>query len=133
MVALLAQLAECQLDAGKAGEAEHTAHQSLDRARELLPAGNPRLGSSLYALARTQMAQERPTDAEPLLREALAVRATNFPPHDPRILEIKVALIDTLQSLGRNAEANQLRAAIAPMLSESSSPYARTLLQRLSD
>jgi eukaryotic-like serine/threonine-protein kinase len=131
MIALLAQLAESQLDAGMIGEAEQSARQALDRARELLPAGNPRLGASLFALARARLAQERPSDAEPLLREALGVRKANFPSHDPRILEIQVALVDTLDALGKTGDARRLRSEIEPLLDRSSSAYARTLRSRL--
>jgi eukaryotic-like serine/threonine-protein kinase len=133
MVALLAQLAECQLDSGMTGEAEQSARKALDRARELLPAGNPRLGASLFALARARLAQERPVDAEPLLREALAVRKANFPSHDPRILEIQVGLVDTLNALGRTVDSNRLRAELEPLLAQTPSAYARILRSRLPD
>jgi tetratricopeptide (TPR) repeat protein len=133
IVVLQGQLAECQLDAGMTGDADHSARQALDRARELLPAGNPRLGASLFALGRVRIAQERPLEAEALLREALEVRRVNYPAHDLRILEIRVALVDAFDTLGKYKDATDLRQEIEPLLVRSPSAYARTLRSRLPD
>jgi serine/threonine-protein kinase len=85
----------------------------------------------LFALARANLALKRPEAAEPLLREALAVRTPGYPASDPRVLEVKVALVNALEMLGRVNEQRKLRAEIEPQLKASSSPYAADLRGRL--
>ena len=82
-------------------------------------------------MGRVELAQERAADAEPLLREALAVCSPPHPPDDPRVLEVKVALVNALTMLGKTSEAQDLRSEIAPLLKASSSPYAKDLIERL--
>jgi serine/threonine protein kinase len=126
-----AQLAEAQLDAGDAQQAQATAAVALSIARRVLPAHNWQLGTALFALARAEAALGHATVAEPLLREALAVRSPPHPADDLRVLEVKVALANALVNLGDADEARALTAAIEPALRASSSPYATDLRARL--
>lgn len=133
LAALLAQLAESQLDAGDAAAAEAGATNALAMAREVLPANNLRLGTSLFALARARLALGLAATAEPLLREALAVRSPPYPSEDPRVLEVQVALVSALQALDKPGEAEALRRQIGPVLEALATPYAENLLARLAD
>lgn len=131
VVALLhAQLAEAELDAGDAAMAQATASKALELARAALPAHNIGLANALFALARAELALERGAVAEPLLREALAVRSP-LAPHDPRVLEIKVALTRAIEARGGDVEAAALRAELEPLLGASGSLYAADLRKRL--
>ncbi|MEO7064278.1 MAG: protein kinase, partial [Dokdonella sp.] len=132
VVALVkAQLAEAQLDAGSAQDGRATAASALAVARSVLPAGNWQLGTSLFALARCELALGNAAAAEPLLRDALAVRNPPHPADDLRVLEVKVALANAIAALGRNDEAGALIANIEPALRDSPAPYAADLRARL--
>jgi serine/threonine-protein kinase len=123
--------AEAELDAGRIDAAEQTAASALAAARRLLPSGNFRLGLPLYALGRARLAAGRSAAAEPLLREALAVRSPPYPAHDPRVLEVEVALARALRELHRGSEADALQATIEPVLAASTTSYAADLRARL--
>lgn len=127
-----AQLAEALLDAGDAPTARTSAELGLTLARKALPEKNYQLGSPLYALARADLALGHPDTAEPLLREALAVRSPPYPADDPRVLEVKVALVNALEAQHKDDEARALRGTIEPVLQASKSPYSVDLLERLS-
>ncbi|HET6546440.1 MAG TPA: serine/threonine-protein kinase [Rhodanobacteraceae bacterium] len=131
LAGLQAQLAEAEFDAGDARGAQATATSALTMARKVLPPRNYRLGAPLFALARADIALGRAADAEPLLREALAVRSPPYPADDPRVLEVKVALAVALRALHRGGEARAIEADIDPMLGASTSPYAADLRARL--
>lgn len=126
-----AYLGEAQLDGGDAVGAEITAGEALATAREALPAAHYRLGTPLFALARVRLAQGKAGAAEPLLREALQVRGQVHPPHDPRMLEVEVALVQALDALDRRSEAQSLRSRIEPLLQPASSAYIAALRARL--
>jgi serine/threonine-protein kinase len=128
---LQAQLSEAELDAGDPVKAQATATRALASGRSALPPHNYRLGSPLFALARAELALGHATNAESLLREALAVRSPPHPSTDPRVLEVKVALINALEAQHRQDEADDLRAGIEPLLAASKSPYAVDLRARL--
>jgi serine/threonine-protein kinase len=128
---LQAQLAEAELDAGHAAAADATATAALAAARTTFPAGNVRIGSALFAAGRARLALRRAGDAEPLLREALAVRRPPLVDGDPRVLEVEVALVNALAALGKSAEAETLAARIRPLLKASATPYAADLGARL--
>jgi serine/threonine-protein kinase len=131
VVALLhAQLAEAELDAGDAAKAQATASRALELARAALPAHNIGLANALFALARAELALEHAAVAEPLLREALAVRSP-LASHDPRVLEVKVALARAIEARGIGVEAVALRAELEPLLAASGSLYADDLRKRL--
>jgi len=89
------------------------------------------LGAPLFALARAELALENAAAAEALAREALAVRSRLLPPHDPRVLEVQVTLINALAAQQRKAEADSLRAEIEQPLKKLASPYANTLRERM--
>ena len=131
VVKLYAQLAEAELDAGYPQRARAAAAHALELGRASLPKGNHRLGYPLFALARVELAQEQADAAEPLLREALAVRNPPHPADDPRVLEVKVGLVDALTMLGKTDEAQALRGEIEPLLKASPPPYANELIERL--
>ena len=129
--AAAAELAETQLDAGDADAALASAQASLVQAREALPKRHYLLAMPLFALARVEIAKHRYAEAEPLLREALAVRSPVEPPSDPRVMEIKVALVDALEGTGQTNEAHALREDLQARLRASHTPYATDLLARL--
>jgi len=132
MLAILqARLAEAELDAGHRAEAEAMATSALALARKALPAGNFRLGTALFSLARVKLAIADATAAESLLREALTVRSSVHPANDPRILEVKVALVNALTAQQKTAEAQNLAAEIAPLLRSPTYPYLADLRARL--
>ena len=129
---LLAQLSMAQLDAGDAPKALATATRSVAMARTLFRPGQIGLGTPLFALARAELKLDHAEVAEPLLREAIAVRSPPNPAGDPRVVEIQVALVNALDALGRVDEARSLHSAIDPLLEASSSPYAPILRRQLS-
>lgn len=124
-------LAEAELDNGDPERAKAIAAHALDMARTFLPRGNYRLGTPLFVLARCELALQRPAAALPLLREAYSVRNPLFPPHDSRMLEVKVSLAAALAGLKQIKEAHALMDEIEPLLSASTSPYASDLQARL--
>ena len=126
-----AQLAEAQLDAGDAHRAQSTATVALAIARHVLPANNWQLGTALFALTRTELALGHANAAEPLLREALAVRSPPHPANDLRVLEVKVSLVSALSAQSKNDAARTLRSDIEPLLKTLASPYAADLRERL--
>jgi serine/threonine-protein kinase len=85
----------------------------------------------LLALARANLALGHASEAAPLLRETLAACSPPYPPNDPRVLEIKVALVNALDALGRADEARTLRGNLEPLLKASASPYLADLRQQL--
>jgi serine/threonine-protein kinase len=127
---LEAQLSEAELDAGQPAQAHETAAGALTMARTALPPRNIGLGQPLFALARAKLALERADEAEPLLREALAVRSPPLRADDLRVLEVESSLAQALAMLGRADESRALRGEIEPLLNASPSPYARDLLAR---
>lgn len=131
LATLQARLAEAELDAGNLAEAHATAIGALALARKALPAGNFRLGPPLFALARVELAMASAGEAESLLHEALALRSAVHPANDPRILEVKVALVNALTTQKKTDEARKLTAEIEPLLLASITPYAADLRERL--
>jgi tetratricopeptide (TPR) repeat protein len=131
LAGLQAQLSEAQLDAGDARAAEATAAAALAVDRRVLPIGNFRFGPPLFALARAKLALGKASEAEPLLREALAVGSPPHPDDDPRILEVKVGLVNALRAQDKHGDATRLAVTIEPLLAASTSPYAADLRARL--
>ncbi|MGA9342241.1 MAG: serine/threonine-protein kinase [Rhodanobacteraceae bacterium] len=128
---LQAQLSEAQLDTGDPVSAEKTACEALNLSRRALPPGNYQLGIELFALARAEFSLGKLGSTESLLREALAVRSPPHPADDPRVLEVKVSLVEALTALGKNDEARRLTVEVEPILRASRSPYAADLLKRI--
>lgn len=129
----LTQISLTALDSGDAASVHATAEKALAMARDTFPPGNSALASPIYALARADLAVGQPTQAEPLLREALALRCKNGPPEDPRVLQIEVALVGTLDALGKSKEAEALRGEIRPILRSQHTPAAAESLAQLND
>lgn len=127
----LAELASTQLEAGDADSAARSADEALNLARKAYPPKHYMLGVPLYAMARIRNALGRPQEAEPLLREALDVRSPPHPRSDPRVLEVKVELIDVLMKLARSDEARAMRADIESDLRSLDTPYGADLRSRL--
>jgi len=128
---LQSQWAEAELDAGNSADALKIATRALEMARRAMPPRNYRLGGPLFAQARAELAGGHPERAEPLLREALAVRSPPYPGSDLRVLEVKASLAATLAALQRESDAQALRSEIEPLLKASPSPYAKDLLERM--
>ncbi|HEV7491001.1 MAG TPA: tetratricopeptide repeat protein, partial [Rhodanobacteraceae bacterium] len=128
---IVARLSLAQLEAGDPATARATASDSVTMARAVFPHGHLNLSTPLFALGRADLATGHADDAEPLLREAIAVRSPPFPAEDPRVLEVKVALVNALDALGRADEARELRAEIEPPLKASASSYAADLRTQL--
>jgi len=131
-VVALAGLSETELDGGDAAAAQASGEASLALARKILPSGHFLIATPLFALARAELAARRFAEAEPLLREALSLRAIE-PAGDPRVLEVKVALVDALEGQGRAAETRPLREEVEGPLRASRSPYAADLRARLAE
>lgn len=127
----LADLSAAQLDAGDASAARVSAESAVAAARKVYPQGHYRLGLPLFALGRAELALEHAAAAEPLLREALAVRSPPYAADDPRVLEVQVALVGALREQGKRADAAELRAQIEPVLKSSPSAYLADLRTRL--
>jgi serine/threonine-protein kinase len=128
---LLARLSLAELDAGDATTARATAADSVAMARSVFTPKHLNLSTPLLALGRADLAEGHADEAEPLLREALAVRSPPFPPGDPRVVEVKVFLVEALEALGRTEESAAIRSEIEPLLNASRSPYESDLLARL--
>jgi tetratricopeptide (TPR) repeat protein len=128
---LLARLSLAQLDSHDAATARTTAVASVAMSRTVFTPKHLNLSTPLLALGRADLALGHADEAEPALREALAVRNPPFPAGDPRVLEVKVFLVEALEALGRTEEAVAMRAEIEPLLKASASPYESDLLARL--
>ena len=113
---LVAQRCEVELDAGDVAAAKASADEALTFADRAYPQDDFRRAFALFAAARVALAEARPADAEPLLRRALALRASPHPVTHPRVLEVEVALVQSLAAQGKNDEAQRLRHALAPRL-----------------
>ncbi len=130
---LMAQFSEAALDAGDLVEARSAAAKALATARGVAHPDSPRLPASLFAMARVQLADGNAHAAELLLHEALAIRSQWLPEHDPRILELKVALAQACAAQGRIEEADAMAAPLRIALQGSTSPYAADLRARLAN
>jgi tetratricopeptide (TPR) repeat protein len=128
---MLAQRSLAELDAGNADAAHEMAEAAVRMTAEVFPADSPKRAAELFVLARTDLATGRAKDAEPLLREAAALRSPPLPADDLRVLEVNVYRVVALASLGRADEARELRAAIEAPLKASKSPYATELIRLL--
>jgi tetratricopeptide (TPR) repeat protein len=95
-----------------AGEAEALAQSALDIFREVYAASStddPDVVNALRQLAAARIAQSRPRDALPALREALAVSSRLKPPPQPADLaDTKARLGACLAALGQFDEAEPL-------------------------
>ncbi len=127
---LLAQRSEAELDAGDVGAARASAEEALSFADRAYPADDFRRGFALFAAARVALAESRHAAAEPLLRQALALRSPPHPATHPRVLEVEVALVQSLAAQDKHDEAKSLRATLASRLA-GNHPYHILLRKRL--
>jgi pentatricopeptide repeat protein len=82
--------------------------EALDLMRRASPAGHPNTATCLFQLATALIRRGRKAKAEPLLREALAIRQATLAPPDPLLAESYNALASTLCDLGDFSEAESL-------------------------
>jgi serine/threonine-protein kinase len=129
--AVLVALSEVHIATGARADALAAARSAVELARRAYPPGHSQLGASLYALGRAHLALGDAAAAEPMLREALTVRSPPYPPADPRVLEVKVALVAALREQHRTQDADVIAGELRPLLRASTSPYARDLEGRL--
>lgn len=129
---LLAELSAAELDDGDAATAQAHGDAALTMARRVFPAGNIDIAIPLLALADADLALGDAGHAEPLLREALALRQAHYVAGDPRVLEVEVAMIRGLAATGQNDQAVALRAQVDRRLSALRTPLAADLRARLS-
>ena len=85
-----------RLQGDPTGAESHLA-RALEILRLRLPEAHPQLVDCLLPLARIRLENGRPDEAEPLLREALAVLEASAP-EDPRRAEVERLLDDRLQA-----------------------------------
>ncbi|HET9818006.1 MAG TPA: serine/threonine-protein kinase [Rhodanobacteraceae bacterium] len=126
-----ARLANALLAHGEADAALVQASEALAIADRVLPPDNWQRAPLWLARGRVELAMAQPAAAEAALRRALALCGPLHPGHDPRVLEVKVALIRALAMQGKVADAASLRAEVEPALSASSSSYLAALRERL--
>jgi tetratricopeptide (TPR) repeat protein len=100
---------------GHPGAAESGLRAALAAARRF-GAGDPRLPVSLDALAAFYRLQGRFDQAEPLCREALALKERMHGPDDPNVASTLGDLAEISRALGRPDEAGQYQARAAAIL-----------------
>ena len=106
----LQSLAHEQQLLGALDSARVNYERAVDLQRRVLAAGDPNRGFALTGLGRVLVEAGRPAEAEPYLREALAVRRGGLPADHWFIAATELALGDCLARLGREAEAEPLLA-----------------------
>jgi eukaryotic-like serine/threonine-protein kinase len=72
-------LAWVLLEQGKLAQAEKLFRQTLTARRKFSPADDPNLANALIGLGFTLIKLDRPTEAEPLLREAMEIEQKKAP------------------------------------------------------
>jgi tetratricopeptide (TPR) repeat protein len=90
-------------------DAESLARAAFNDLRRDRPAGDPEIADSASALGRILLAKGSLADAEPLLRDAVAVRRERFGPRAFPTTRTAGALIDLLERTNRPAEAAAVR------------------------
>jgi serine/threonine-protein kinase len=126
-----AQAALTLLDDHQARQAHAQAAAAMAIGARVLPPGNWQWAPALLALGRAELALGHAAAAETALRRGLALRDPLQPASDPRVLELRVALIRALDMQHKDGEATAQRAAIEPLLARTAAPYAMALRQRL--
>ncbi len=102
-----------QTDPARGGERSEALGKVLDRGAELLASGRfasePLMRARLLgAIGQVYRSQDRLAEAEPLLRESLAIRRRHLPPGDEWIAVSCSNLAITLRDLGSYPEARSL-------------------------
>lgn len=116
-----ASLATLLWEQGVYEEAEQLARTALALRRKLLPPDHPDLANSIYGVA-AMIVDRVPEEAEPLLREVLAIRQAAFSKEDMRVVLATGRLGDCLRRLGRYDEAESLLLASYAMANETQGP-----------
>jgi len=91
-----------ELDRGHYADAESGSRRSLDKLRQIGGNDAPAVASALIEVAEDRVFQRDPKSAEPLLREALAIRQKTF------IIAAETRLGEALVSEGKAAEAEPI-------------------------
>ena len=91
--------------------AEAMYRDALTRLERALPARHPQLEPIQIGLGRELMRKQRPSDAEPVLRQAWESRTARLGANDPRSAEAQVRLGLCLAALERHDEARPLLTA----------------------
>jgi eukaryotic-like serine/threonine-protein kinase len=99
-------LAEAYESLGRFSQAERLHLDVLVRRRETVPTDDPLLAGDLAQLSRNLLRQARGSEAEPLLREALAIRAKGTP-DDWEHYDAMSLLGESLLGQGRYGEAER--------------------------
>ena len=97
-----------ELDRGHYGDAESLSRQSLEKLRKLAGNDAPAVSLALIEVAEDRMFQHDPKGAEPLLREALAIRQKKYPPGHANIISAQTRLGEALVGEGESAQAEPI-------------------------
>jgi tetratricopeptide (TPR) repeat protein len=98
---------------------ENVALGALERKRRAWPPEPPiSVAGTLAVLGQVLVARDRAKDAEPLLRECLAIRKQALPAGHWLIAETEALLGDCLSRLGRHADAEPLLTNACPALAK---------------
>jgi tetratricopeptide (TPR) repeat protein len=92
---------------GKREAAESLYKQALANLKVKLGPNHPEVAATQTGLAKLYITEKRYTEAEPLLKEALAIRERIEPNH-PYVADVLEAYSTLLQQTGRNTEATEI-------------------------
>jgi len=101
-------MAMLELDRGHYADAESIARQSLEKLRKIGGNHAPAVATALIEVAEDRIFQQDPKSAEPLLREALAIRQKTFQPGHATIIAAQTRLGEALIGEGESAEAEPI-------------------------
>jgi serine/threonine protein kinase/tetratricopeptide (TPR) repeat protein len=97
-----------ELDRGHFADAESISRQSLEKLRKIGGNDAPAVATALIEVAQDRIFQYDPKSAEPLLREALAIRQKTFQPGHATIIAAQTRLGEALIGEGESAEAEPI-------------------------
>jgi tetratricopeptide (TPR) repeat protein len=89
---------------------------------KLLGPDHPDLANDLNNLGALYFSEGRYTDAEPVLKRALAIKQDAFGPNDPRLLQILDNYAIALSALNRNTEAATIDARVKEIRAKPATP-----------
>lgn len=105
----LSTLARIRAKQGRREQAESLYTQALGNLKAKLGADHPEVATTQTGLAKLYIAEARYSDAEPLLKSALAIRERIEPNH-PYTADVLEAYSNLLQRTGRETEAKEANA-----------------------
>lgn len=123
---VLAKLGAAETETGNPRSGRALADEALSIMRKVVPRGSPQLEVILLSDAQARLALGDAGSAEGMLREALT-SSSALKPGDPRVIEIKTALMRALAAQNKNNEARRLRSGIEPALDASTASHAPAL------